>query len=583
MSAPTYLLERGLSEATIKALGLRVEPLGALFKRYGLRDHPEAAEALALFIPYRRNGSAPFERVRLIDPADLLRFGGGKYRQPAGQSLALYDPFGALDVDVLDAVLAVEGEVNAISVHAAGVDWPVVGIPGQNALKEEMAAELARAGTVVLWLDAGDEFEQCRDAAVRHLRAAGAKDVRVCEPTEMDANEMLVTLGPAEARAIIEDRLIDAVTPEVQAEAAHAQAARRRAQLRLVDMSDAMRRAAQPLDYPCCPLAACGFLTVAAGRPGEAKTWLMLHVAHAVHSGAVDWIAGIDGLRCRRGKALYVDCENGAILMARRFEAMGIGPDGFHVADALGLRLPDDVDELEALIELTGADLVVLDSLRRLAPGVKENDSDEMAPLVAELARVARERDVAIVLIHHRSTKTGAATMRGSSSIEDQADLVFVLERVRGDRDRRRRKLHCTKNRIDPEPEPIWMRLTKTAGFVKLEGAEPFESDDGADVTEQERLVERIRALAAQVAADDGWSPSRLAEKVDTTSGSGTFKRAFDILVEAGEWEATGATSARRYRPLHLGQDFGPPIGGGPSGLSREEPLFDDGRPEEGS
>ena len=61
--------------------------------------------------------------------------------------------------------------------------------------------------------------------------------------------------------------------------------------------------------------------------------------------------------------------------------------------------MPSDLSKLWKLIEDTGADLVVLDSLRRLAPGIRESESDDMAPLVAELATIARELDVAIVLI----------------------------------------------------------------------------------------------------------------------------------------------------------------------------------------
>ena len=56
--------------------------------------------------------------------------------------------------------------------------------------------------------------------------------------------------------------------------------------------------------------------------------------------------------------------------------------------------------------------------------------------------------------------------MRGGSSIEDQADLAFVLERVAGDRDRRRRRLRAVKYRIDVEPPPLWLRMGMTSGAL---------------------------------------------------------------------------------------------------------------------
>ena len=109
-----YLLARGFTAEVIAAAGWRVEALGERRQRYGLMD-ATAADVEAWFIPYRhRNGQVAFERVRIVDPVDLERLGGGKYRQPKGRQLSLYDPFGALGVDEpVDALLLVEGEANA--------------------------------------------------------------------------------------------------------------------------------------------------------------------------------------------------------------------------------------------------------------------------------------------------------------------------------------------------------------------------------------------------------------------------------------------------------------------------------------
>ena len=559
MTDTGYLRERGFSDEVISELGLRVEPLGASrYRRYGFKDSA-AADAAVLVIPYREGGRTVFERIRLIDQADLERFGGGKYRQPARQALALYDPFQVLAADnedtvvVLDTVVMFEGEMNAVAAHVAGVEVPLIGLPGQRALTEEMAARLGDVAVVVVWLDAGKNFESSAQRITDLLLGAGVGEVCVVEPSETDANQLLIDLGAEGAGEVINERL-DRAAPRWASTDMRVRAARR-----LVDMTEAMRLASEPTDYVCRPLAARGYLTVLAGRPGEAKSWLMLALADAVDRGA-EWVAGyLTGLRCRQGGALVVDAENGPRLMARRFTLMGMDANGVRVADATGIRFPDDIEELESLIELTGPDLVVLDSLRRLAPGAKENDSDEMAPLVGELARVARERDVAIVLIHHRSTKLHSSDMRGSSAILDQADLGFVLERVERDPDKHRRRLRCIKDRIDPEPAAVWLRLTKLAGFVSIEGAEAFESGQATDVEQSdmvpahEELADRIRGLADQPGDDGWWSPAGLAQAVDSRQQNGTFKKALALLVEAGEWEATGATRRRRYRRVTPG------------------------------
>ena len=342
----------------------------------------------------------------------------------------------------------------------------------------------------------------------------------------------------------------------------------RPARERIVDMVEAIKQSAEPIDYPCQPICARGFVTVLAGRHGEAKSWLALFIAHAVHSdkGSVGGFLG--GLRCRHGAALYVDAEGGSILMGRRFVAAGVPDDGLVVADGIGMQLPRDMDDLFTLCDVVEPTVIVLDSLRRLAPLMREDRSDDVAPLMAELCRLSRERNVAVLLIAHRSTKANASDTRGSSAIEDQADSVFVLERVNGDPDRDRRRLRNVKHRVDREPAAMWLRLTKTAGFVGIDTAEPYEKavpnadDEEAALPAHELLADRIRALGEQALADDGWPPSTLAEALGVDRRNGTLTRAIGVLLTNGEWDASGQGRARRLKPANEPRQQIPLIGG---------------------
>ncbi len=345
----------------------------------------------------------------------------------------------------------------------------------------------------------------------------------------------------------------------------------RPARERIVDMVEAIKSSAEPIDYPCEPIVARGYVTVLSGRRGDAKSWLAMAIAHAVHSDVGSVGGWLEGLRCRHGRALYVDAENGPYLLARRFVTMGIADDGLVVADATGMHLPHDMEELFALCDVVEPTMIVLDSLRRLAPMVREDKSDDVALLMAELSRLSRERNVGVLLIAHRSTKQGASDTRGSSAIEDQADCVFVLERLPNDPDRDRRRLRCAKFRLDREPQTMWLRLAKTAGLVSIEIAGPLQkseanADHEPEASAQELLVERIRALGRQALADDGWPPSRLAEALGVDQRNGTFKRALSALLEGGEWDASGQGRARRLRPANEPGQQALPIGGGPVG-----------------
>ncbi len=328
----------------------------------------------------------------------------------------------------------------------------------------------------------------------------------------------------------------------------------------VIDMVAAMKLADVPISFAIEPIAAHGFLTVLAGRHSSYKSWLMLMASHAAHRGGE-----VAGMRCEQTRALYVDAENGPRLMGRNFKKAGIPAAGLVVANGTKLHLPQDLDLLRALVMGTGAGLVVLDSLRRLAPGIRENESDDVAALIAELATLARDFDAAVVLIHHRSTKAGSATLRGSSSIEDQADLVFALERVPGDHDRQRRRLKAVKYRIDAEPPPIWLKLVEGVPLA-ISAAEPCEGggdpdgEDGAD----EQLADRIDALADQVRRDGGWQPKRLAAAVGRSQDDGTFKRALNLLLGRGAWTGNGNGRGRRLRPSEESGQPGQPLGNGP-------------------
>lgn len=357
----------------------------------------------------------------------------------------------------------------------------------------------------------------------------------------------------------------------------------------LFDMAQAIQDAAEPLPWIVEPLAARGYLTVLVGRPEAFKSWLMLMLGHQVHSGGGE----LGGLSCSEGVALYVDAENGARLMGARHELAHIPADGLLVADGTKLRLPAHAASLRGWVEQTGATLVVLDSLRRVAPGMRENESDDTTPVMAALADLAREADCAVVAIHHRSTKRNAEDVRGSSVLEDQADVVWVLEHVAKDPEPDRRRLRRRKFRIGARPPHRWLRVAFTEHGLELSEAEPYEhapadgADDDSAATPQDQgeyIAARIRLLADHVRAEGeehGWPPHRLAAAVGLDAQSGTFKRALSLLLDAGEWVAEGSTRARRFRPS-IQAIQAAPIGDGLNGLNQPPlPGTEETDPEE--
>lgn len=201
----------------------------------------------------------------------------------------------------------------------------------------------------------------------------------------------------------------------------------------------------------------------------------------------------------------------------KRFRIAGIGPE-VALVDAMGLDLSNEEDFafLEWDIERKGANFVVLDSLRKLTPGKRENDSDDMAPLVAKIGKLARDTSSAIILIHHRG-KGESHAYRGSTAIGDQSDAVAILSRKEGNL-RRLTYKGGKAPRYAPEPEDLFLRFApEEGGFVAAE----------APSTDEQMAADILDASPAP-------NRAQLARRRGTQSGASRFKRICDELEAAG-------------------------------------------------
>jgi hypothetical protein len=233
---------------------------------------------------------------------------------------------------------------------------------------------------------------------------------------------------------------------------------------RRVDVAARLAEPPRPTPWRCDEFVADGTLTVLASQSGDGKSWLALALAVGVARGRA-----VAGIVCRKGTPLYVDGEMGCEMFVERLRAAGIGAE-FELRDAMGLDFSreDDLAWLRGEIEAGGANLVVIDSLRRLVPSKSENDSDDMAPAVAALAKLARDTRAAIVLVHHMGDNVDKF-FRGSSAIKDQADALFALLRDENDPDVRR--LACRggkgKMRYAAEPADRYLVIEPERGGVE--------------------------------------------------------------------------------------------------------------------
>lgn len=293
---------------------------------------------------------------------------------------------------------------------------------------------------------------------------------------------------------------------------------------RRIDLAAAIRDADLQPPWRCHGIAADGYVTVVAGQAGEYKTWLTHFLAAGVQRGTT-----VGGIRCKQGNVVIFDAENGRALIGQRLKAAADMPiGGLTIYEADGLDIERDVDQVIEAVIGNDAQLVVIDSLRTVAPRAKENDSDAMAPVMGAIRRIARDTGAAVVVLHHRD-KALAHDFRGSGAIRDQTDLLFILERVEQDPLRWRRRLRCSKCRIAQEPNPRWLGFKPWRGQLSLTDAAPAT---GRAAPKTDAAAEQ--ALAVLVDADGPISRAEIARRLDRRKDDSTVRNALERLEKAG-------------------------------------------------
>jgi AAA domain-containing protein len=303
---------------------------------------------------------------------------------------------------------------------------------------------------------------------------------------------------------------------------------------RRLDIGKLLDLPATRLRWRCDRLAADGYVTVLTGEGGEGKSFLTLALAKAVAEGG-----SAAGVACRAGRSVIFDAENGEQLMARRLQAARIPREGVAVYDADGFDIRRQLDEFRTVIRDERADFVVLDSLRILAPGAKESEGDDMAPVMSSVRRLARETRAAIVVVHHRGKGEKASDYRGSSVIRDQTDMLFVLGRNKGDdQARTRRYLKTSKCRIDFEPDTRWLNVESdtATGAVTIQPADGFEGQPGGTAaTKRHALAEELRSHLTE----EPRPRADLARAVSRDPNDSQVLRALVVLRDEGAAQQT--------------------------------------------
>jgi hypothetical protein len=271
------------------------------------------------------------------------------------------------------------------------------------------------------------------------------------------------------------------------------------------------------------PLVADGTLALLTGRAGSGKTWFALEALDSVATGKTQL-----SMPVKQGKAMLIDTEQGKVLTGLRF-----GKDRY--SDKIKVKTPPSLDLSKPVHqahlrrhvrEFFGTDggLLVVDSLKRSTPSAKENESDDMAPIVIFLAALAREVGVAIILINHSGWE--GERSRGSSVVPDQADVAWFMKPDTDDAEDPTRpplRLTCTGFGQKPPrwvaaPNELWFQIQPDGGLASTDKP-PTKTARAADAKDQAQ-----GDIVAWLLDHPGESQENTAKALDKTTDDRAFR-----------------------------------------------------------
>lgn len=178
-------------------------------------------------------------------------------------------------------------------------------------------------------------------------------------------------------------------------------------------------------------------LTLLAGAPKIGKSWLALGLALAVASGG----RAFEEVECEAGTVLYLALEDNFRRLQSRLRLMGVtaGPAGLHFETTWPSIDEGCVARMSSwLDDNPDARMIVVDVFAKIKSAKGGNKPQYEADYkdVTALQRLALDRGVAIVLVHH--TRKAEADgdpfdlVSGTRGLTGSADSTFVLTRGSG-------------------------------------------------------------------------------------------------------------------------------------------------------
>jgi RecA-family ATPase len=312
-----------------------------------------------------------------------------------------------------------------------------------------------------------------------------------------------------------------------------------------------------------------GDLTILAGNGGSGKTEIATMLLVSVAADLGDWLGGT----AEAGPALFISCEEPEDNVRDRVERIAkhrhIDP---HAIEDLHLFFPElDATwlgtaeartgrisktpllvQIEAWIEQRRPRLVVIDSVAAVFDG-EAIARRQVRAFLAMLRKVARQYDVAILLLDHPSVRGMADGSGTANSVDWRNSVRAMLHLSDPDKnDQDARELGVKKNNRGRSGEKVTIRWNGLTFGIDAGVASPYRAAAERDIDDLFlRLLDKRNAQGRLVHASTarGSAPSEFA--IDPEAGGVTaeaFRRSMERLLSAAKIRTVETVPASKRR-----------------------------------
>ncbi|QXD17023.1 AAA family ATPase [Rhodocaloribacter litoris] len=557
------------TEAVVEALGLTLADLMPAASGDGRRGREPAPPPIETArYTYRDEEGRPLYEVRRYQPKRFVQYRreGDRWVPGLGNTRRVLYRL----PEVIEAaragrvVCVVEGEKDADRLAALG--FTATTCPGGAGKWRDEYSEALRGAHVVILPD-NDEPGRRHAAEVARAVWGVARSVRVVElpglPERGDVSDWLdAGHRPADLRRVIRETPPLEAPPETPPEPPERPQEARSHDTRAlaVRVADVEREAIRWL-WP--GRLALGKLTILDGDPGLGKSTLYCDLAARITTGR-PWPDAPDAPPGEPAAVVIVTCEDGiADTIRPRLEEAGADLSRVHVIQAVREgedltvpRLPDHIDAIEAVVQETGAALLVVDPIMaHLGDRINAHRDADVRRALTPLALLCERCGCAALVVRHLNKMTGGDPLYrggGSIGIIGQARLGLLLashpEHETADGVR---VLATTKANVGAWRPSLVLRLESSehdpdTGVIRWGGTTPLTARD---------LLARPKAERPRDEAAD-WLRERLASAADPVP-------ARDLFAEAEARGISEKTLRRAKKGLGVVVEQVPPRPGG--------------------